>query len=66
MTRNSIFENEFSNPKQWTEKTGAGIISKSGRYGGTYAHRDIAFEFGAAISATFKLYLINEYQRFKH
>lgn len=36
-------------PKQWAEKTGAiGIISKSGRYGGTYAHRDIAFEFGAA------------------
>ena len=53
-------------PKQWAEKTGAiGIISKSGRYGGTYAHRDIAFEFGAAISATFKLYLIKEYQRFK-
>jgi len=53
-------------PKQWTEKTGAvGIISKSGRYGGTYAHRDIAFEFGAAISATFKLYLIKEYQRYK-
>tara|TARA_R110002049_G_scaffold598_6_gene3332 strand:- start:3573 stop:4451 length:879 start_codon:yes stop_codon:yes gene_type:complete len=53
-------------PKQWTEETGAvGIISKSGRYGGTYAHRDIAFEFGAAISATFKLYLIKEYQRYK-
>jgi len=53
-------------PKQWSEKTGAiGIISKSGRYGGTYAHRDIAFEFGAAISPTFKLYLIKEYQRYK-
>lgn len=53
-------------PKQWADKTGAiGIVSKSGRYGGTYAHRDIAFEFGAAISATFKLYLIKEYQRFK-
>lgn len=53
-------------PKQWAEKTGAvGIISKAGRYGGTYAHRDIAFEFGAAISPTFKLYLIKEYQRFK-
>lgn len=53
-------------PKQWAEKTGAvGIVSKSGRYGGTYAHRDIAFEFGAAISPTFKLYLIKEYQRFK-
>lgn len=53
-------------PKQWAKKTGAiGIVSKSGRYGGTYAHRDIAFEFGAAISPTFKLYLIKEYQRFK-
>jgi hypothetical protein len=53
-------------PKQWAEKTGAiGITSKSGRYGGTYAHRDIAFEFGAAISPTFKLYLIKEYQRYK-
>lgn len=53
-------------PKQWAEKTNAvGLISKSGRYGGTYAHRDIAFEFGAAISPTFKLYLIKEYQRFK-
>ncbi len=53
-------------PKQWAKKTNAiGIISKSGRYGGTYAHRDIAFEFGAAISPTFKLYLIKEYQRFK-
>ena len=53
-------------PKQWIEKTNAiGITSKSGRYGGTYAHRDIAFEFGAAISPTFKLYLIKEYQRFK-
>ena len=52
--------------KQWAKKTGAiGIISKPGRYGGTYAHRDIAFEFGAAISPTFKLYLIKEYQRFK-
>ncbi len=53
-------------PKQWAEKTGAiGILSKSGRYGGTYAHRDIAFEFGAAISPIFKLYLIKEYQRYK-
>lgn len=53
-------------PKQWVEKTNAiGIFSKSGRYGGTYAHRDIAFEFGAAISPVFKLYLIKEYQRFK-
>ena len=50
----------------WVEKTGAiGIYSKSGKYGGTYAHRDIAFEFGAAISPIFKLYVIKEYQRLK-
>ena len=50
----------------WVEKTGAiGIVSKFGRYGGTYAHKDIAFEFGAAISPAFKLYLIKEYQRLK-
>lgn len=50
----------------WVEATGAiGIISKSGRYGGTYAHKDIAFEFGAAISPMFKLFLIKDYQRLK-
>lgn len=53
-------------PSQWAEKTGAiGIFAKAGRYGGTYAHRDIAFEFGSAISAEFKLYLIKEFQRLK-
>ncbi|HRO09681.1 MAG TPA: KilA-N domain-containing protein [Saprospiraceae bacterium] len=53
-------------PTQWVEKTGAiGIFAKSGRYGGTYAHKDIAFEFGSAISAEFKLYLIKEFQRLK-
>ncbi len=53
-------------PKQWIEKTGAiGIISKAGRYGGTYAHPDIAFEFAAWISVEFKLYLIKEFQRLK-
>ncbi|MFH1876635.1 MAG: KilA-N domain-containing protein [Candidatus Omnitrophota bacterium] len=53
-------------PKQWIEKTNAiGIISKSGRYGGTYAHKDIAFEFAAWISVEFKLYLIKEFQRLK-
>ena len=52
--------------KQWIEKTNAiGIISKPGRYGGTYAHKDIAFEFGSWISAEFKLYLIKEFQRLK-
>jgi len=51
---------------QWIEKTNAiGILSKAGRYGGTYAHKDIAFEFGSAISAEFKLYLIKEFQRLK-
>ncbi len=53
-------------PKQWIEKTGAiGIVSKSGRYGGTYAHKDIAFEFASWISVEFKLYLIKEFQRLK-
>lgn len=53
-------------PKQWTENTGAiGIISKAGRYGGTYAHKDIAFEFASWVSVEFKLYLIKEFQRLK-
>ncbi len=53
-------------PKKWIDATNAiGIISKSGRNGGTYAHKDIAFEFGAWISPSFKLYLIVEYQRLK-
>ncbi len=53
-------------PKQWIEKTGAiGITSKAGRYGGTYAHKDIAFEFASWISVEFKLYLIKEFQRLK-
>ncbi len=52
--------------KQWIEKTNAiGIISKVGKYGGTYAHKDIAFEFASWISAEFKLYLIKEFQRLK-
>ncbi|HEY5368802.1 MAG TPA: KilA-N domain-containing protein [Hanamia sp.] len=50
----------------WVEKTNAiGIFSKAGKAGGTYAHKDIAFEFGAAISPIFKLYVIKEYQRLK-
>lgn len=49
--------------KQWVERTGAiGIIAQAGRYGGTYAHKDIAFEFGSWVNPTFKLYLIKEYQ----
>jgi hypothetical protein len=50
----------------WVEKTNAiGVFSKQGKYGGTYAHKDIAFEFGSAISPVFKLYIIREYQRLK-
>ena len=52
--------------KEWTVKTNAiGIISKAGRYGGTYAHKDIAFEFGMWISPKFKLLLIKEFERLK-
>ena len=52
--------------KEWSEKTNAiGLIAKAGRYGGTYAHKDIAFEFGMWISAEFKIYLIKEFQRLK-
>ena len=51
---------------EWIEKTNAiGILVRKGRYGGTYAHKDIAFEFGSAISVSFKLYLIEEFQRLK-
>ncbi len=59
--------NSFTlSPKLWLERTNAiGIISKSGRYGGTYAHKDIAFEFASWISVEFKLYLIKEFQRLK-
>lgn len=53
-------------PKQWIEKTNAiGLVAKSGRYGGTFAHRDIAFEFASWISVEFKLYFIKEFQRLK-
>ena len=52
--------------KEWVEKTNAiGIKATAGRYGGTYAHKDIAFEFGMWISAEFKIYLIMEFQRLK-
>ena len=52
--------------KQWTQKTNSrGIIAKAGRYGGTYAHKDIAFEFASWVSPQFKLYLIKEFQRLK-
>ena len=53
-------------PQRWIEKTNAiGIISKSGRYGGTFAHSDIAMEFTSWILAEFKLYIIQDYKRLK-
>ena len=53
-------------PKRWIEATQAtGLISKAGRYGGTFAHKDIAFEFATWVSVEFKLYLIKEFQRLK-
>lgn len=53
-------------PKKWIETTGAiGIIAKSGRYGGTYAHKDIAFKFASWISVEFELYIVKEFQRLK-
>lgn len=53
-------------PKQWIEKTAAiGLQSKAGRYGGTFAHKDIAFEFASWVSVEFKLYLIKDFQRLK-
>ncbi len=65
--KNMSGSNSFSmTPKRWIETTNAiGIISKAGRYGGTYAHRDIAFEFASWLSAEFKLYLVIEFQRLK-
>lgn len=65
--RKSAGLNSFAlTPRQWIEKTGAvGILSKPGRYGGTFAHKDIAFEFATWISVEFKLFLIKEFQRLK-
>jgi hypothetical protein len=59
--------NSFSlTPKRWISKTNAiGIIAKTGRYGGTYAHKDVAFEFASWISPKFRLFLIKEFQRLK-
>ena len=66
--RNQAGLNRFSlTPRKWIEATGAiGFQSKAGRYGGgTYAHKDVAFEFGSWLSPEFKLYLIKEFQRLK-
>ncbi len=65
--KNEAGANAFTmSPKKWIEATDAiGIISKSGRYGGTYAHSDIAFEFASWISPEFKLYIIKDYKRLK-
>ncbi|MFW5651674.1 MAG: KilA-N domain-containing protein [Acetivibrio ethanolgignens] len=65
--KNESGSNAFTlSPQRWIEATNAiGIISKSGRYGGTFAHSDIAFEFASWISPEFKLYIIKDYQRLK-
>lgn len=65
--RNEAGRNSFFlSAKKWIEATGAiGVHAKAGRYGGTYAHKDIAFEFGSWLSPEFKLYLIKEFQRLK-
>lgn len=65
--KNQAGANAFTmSPKKWIESTGAiGIISKPGRYGGTFAYKDIAFEFASWVSAEFKLYIIKDYQRLK-
>lgn len=56
----------YMSVKQWVNKTGSiGIFAKSGKFGGTYAHKDIAFNFGLYISPAFQLYVIKEYQRLK-
>ena len=53
-------------PQKWIDATAAiGIVSKAGRYGGTYAHKEIAFEFASWISVEFKLYLVKEFERLK-
>ena len=66
--RNQAGANAFTlSPKKWIEATGAiGIVTKSGRYGGSFAHTDIAFEFASWVSAEFKLYIIKDYQRLKN
>ncbi len=65
--RNEAGRNSFFlSAKRWVDRTGAkGLIASAGRYGGTYAHKDIAFEFGSWLSPEFKLYLIKEFQRLK-
>lgn len=65
--KNDAGRNSFYlSAKKWSDVTGAiGLYAKAGRYGGTYAHKDIAFEFGSWLSPEFKLYLIKEFQRLK-
>lgn len=66
LIKNNVSSNSFVvSVKKWLETNAIGIFAKAGRYGGTYAHKDIAFEFGAWLSPEFKLYLIREFQRLK-
>ena len=65
--KNAAGSNAFTlSPKKWIDATQSiGMLSKAGRYGGTFAHKDIAFEFASWVSAEFKLYIIKDYQRLK-
>ena len=64
--KNMSGSNGFSlTPKRWIESNTIGIVPKTGRYGGTFAHKDVAFEFTTWLSAEFKFYLIHEFQRLK-
>jgi hypothetical protein len=65
--KNLAGSNSFAlTPKRWIDSTNAiGIVSRTGRYGGTFAHKDIAFEFASWLSSEFKFYLIREFQRLK-
>lgn len=67
MFRNEVGLNRFTmTPQKWVDSTNTiGIISKSGRYGGTYAHYDLAIEFASWISPEFKLYIVQDYKRLK-
>lgn len=66
--KNRAGSNAFTmSPSKWIENTGAiGMVSKPGRYGGTFAHSDIAFEFASWVSPEFKLYIIKDYKRLKN
>jgi len=67
VTKQAGLNSYVMTPQKWIETTGAiGITSKAGRYGGTYAHKEIAYEFASWVSVEFKLYLVKEFDRLKN